>query len=85
MGCSGEDIWLSTRAREVFNHSVECKNQERINLKKSWAQTVANAKNYNPLLFMTWNRGDELVCMKASHYFKLLRRLEDERNHNNES
>jgi len=79
MGASGPDVQLSPAARELFDVSIEAKNQERIGIRRCWEQTVANAKDHIPLLFMTWNRGDELVCMKASYYFKLLRRLEDER------
>ena len=77
MGASGEDVQLSPAARELLDVSIEAKNQERIGVRKSWEQTVANAKDHIPLLFMTWNRGDELVCMRASYYFSLLRRIED--------
>ena len=85
MGAGGEDVLFSPAAREVFDVSIEAKNQESIGIRRSWEQTVANSSGRNPLLFMTWNRGDELVCMKASYYFTLLRRLEDERDHVNES
>ena len=72
MGCSGEDVWLSPKAQRVFDCSVECKNQERPSLRKSWEQAVSNSGDRNPLLFTTWNRGDELVTMRASQFFKLL-------------
>ena len=73
MGVGGEDVQLSPKAREFFPNSVECKNNERPSLRRAWDQTVANAKKYNPLLFVTWNRGEVLVVMKASHYFKLIK------------
>ena len=77
MGCSGEDIQLSPKARELFSNSVECKNNERPNLRKAWAQAEANAGQYNPLLFTTWNRGPELVTMRTSHYFNLIKDLRE--------
>jgi hypothetical protein len=73
MGVGGEDVQLSPKAREFFPNSIECKNNERPSLRRSWDQAVANAKKYNPLLFVTWNRGEVLVVMKASHYFKLIK------------
>ena len=44
MGANGEDIMLSPYARSKFPYSVECKNQEKINLWKAWEQTQGNCR-----------------------------------------
>ena len=38
MGDSGEDILLSPAARKLFPFSVECKNQEKLNIWSSLEQ-----------------------------------------------
>jgi len=73
MGVSGPDVQLSPRAKELFAHSIEVKNQEKPSLRKSWEQADANSDGCNPLLFTTWNRGPELVTMKVSYYFNLIK------------
>ena len=45
MGANGEDIMLSPYARSKFPYSVECKNQEKLNLWKAWEQTQGNAED----------------------------------------
>ena len=73
MGVSGPDVQLSPAARKLFDVSIEVKNQERPGLRKAWEQADANSNGRNPLLFNTWNRGPELVTMKASYYFNLIK------------
>ena len=85
MGVSGPDVQLSPAAKKIYNVSIEVKNQERPGLRKAWEQADANSNGCTTLLFNTWNRGPELVTMKVDYYFTLLRRLEDERDHDNES
>lgn len=43
MGAGGEDVQLSTRARELVPYSFECKNQERLNVWAALDQARANA------------------------------------------
>jgi hypothetical protein len=43
MGSQGEDIMLSPAARKHWPLSIECKNQERVNLWAAWSQCKANA------------------------------------------
>ena len=54
MGESGTDIKLSHAARQIFPWAVECKNQEHINIWKSWNQTEMNGlkEKLKPLLIM---------------------------------
>ena len=58
MGAGGEDIMLSPKARGVFPYSVECKNQESINVWKSYEQAENNSGDYEPVLVMKKNRRD---------------------------
>ena len=44
MGANGEDVQLSVAAREKVPWSIECKNQERLNLWSAFAQAESNAK-----------------------------------------
>ena len=51
MGDSGEDILLSPAARKLFPFSVECKNQEKLNIWSSLEQAEDGIRD--PL----WSRG----------------------------
>ena len=42
MGASGEDLIMARSAREKFPYSVECKNQERLNLWEAYSQAESN-------------------------------------------
>jgi hypothetical protein len=72
MGQGGADLQLSPRAHELFPYQIECKNQERVQLWKAWDQAKENSGEYTPLLFITRNRSDELVVMKAEHFMKII-------------
>lgn len=73
MGQSGTDIQLSPLARKLFPYSIECKNQEKINIWASWRQAVANTKEgTRPLLVFTRNRSEELVTMRVSDFMDLV-------------
>ena len=43
MGAGGEDLIMARAARELFPYSVECKNQEKINVWESYKQAEENA------------------------------------------
>ena len=40
MGAGGEDLIMSRSAREKFPYSIECKNQESLNIWKSYEQAL---------------------------------------------
>ena len=40
MGSQGEDIIMGKQTREVFPYSVECKNQEAVNVWKAYEQAT---------------------------------------------
>ena len=71
MGSNGEDIMLSPYARKLFPYSVECKNQEKINLWSAWSQTQKNSSDHEPLLIVGKNKQRPLAVVDAEHYFFL--------------
>ena len=76
MGDSGEDILLSPAARKLFPFSVECKNQERINLWASWEQANSNKGIYAPLLVVKRNGQQPLVVLEADTFLEMVKEVE---------
>ena len=71
MGSGGEDIIMGVQSRTVFPMSVECKNQEAVNVWKSYEQCQANAKDYEPCLVIKRNRTKPLVVVDAEYFVGL--------------
>ena len=42
MGAGGEDLIMARDARQKFPFSIECKNQEKLNVYEAYAQACAN-------------------------------------------
>ena len=74
MGCSGEDIVLSPRARQLLPYAFECKNQEKLNLWSSIDQCEANAGANHPVLVFKRNREKTRVVLSLQHFLALIRR-----------
>ena len=55
MGAGGEDLIMARAAREKFPYSVECKNQEKLNIWESYSQAVENSKDYEPVVVIKRN------------------------------
>ena len=72
MGAGGEDIMLSAKARNMFPYSVECKNQESLNVWKAFEQAECNSGVYQPLLIIKRNRKEPLAVVEANHFMKLI-------------
>jgi hypothetical protein len=70
-GVPGEDLQLSTRAREVFPFVVECKNTEKLNVWKALAQ--ARTRAGTPLLAIKRNREVLYVVIEAKKFIELLK------------
>ena len=68
MGAGGEDIKLSSMARQAFPYSIECKNQERVNLWKAYEQATSNAGKHEPLLIIKRNSSKPLAVVDAEHF-----------------
>ena len=46
MGAGGEDLIMARAAREKFPYSIECKNQESVNVWKAFEQASENSGNF---------------------------------------
>ena len=65
MGAGGEDLIMSRSAREKFPYSIECKNQESLNIWKSYEQAQQNSGNYEPIVVLKRNNVKPLVLVDA--------------------
>tara|TARA_R100000734_G_C3300347_1_gene91080 strand:+ start:259 stop:594 length:336 start_codon:yes stop_codon:yes gene_type:complete len=72
MGDSGEDILLSPAARKLFPFSVECKNQEKLNIWSSLEQAETNAGDHKPLLVFKRNRSKTYIALEINDLLDLL-------------
>ena len=71
MGAGGEDLIMARAAREKFPYSIECKNQESINIWKSYEQAKENAGNYEPIVVVKRNNTKPLVLVDANYFVKM--------------
>ncbi len=71
MGESGIDIQLSPAARKKFPWAVECKNQESLNIWKSYEQAQQNSGNYEPIVVIKRNNVKPLVLVDADYFVEL--------------
>jgi len=73
MGESGTDLKLSPAAKRVFPFSVECKNQEKLNIWGALKQAQENTvEGTDPLLIFKRNRSDTYVSLRMETFLKLL-------------
>ena len=71
MGAGGEDLIMSRAARKAFPYSIECKNQEAINIWSAYQQASENAGEYTPLVVLKRNKSKPLVLLDAETFIKL--------------
>ena len=76
MGSQGEDIILGKQSRDVFPFSIECKNQEAVNVWKAYEQASENCKGYEPLVVIKRNRQKPLVVIDAEKFVQLIKHEE---------
>ena len=79
-GLWGEDLILARAARLVFPFSVECKNQERVNLWEAYDQANANAGQWEPIVFLKKNHRKPLVLLDAHYFLEMIGRKGDTHN-----
>ena len=72
MGDSGEDILLSPAARKLFPFSVECKNQEKLNIWSALEQAEDNSGNHIPLVIFKRNRTKTYAVLEFDNLLDLL-------------
>ena len=73
MGAAGEDLIMSKAARNKFPYSIECKNQERLNILTAWDQANSNKGIYEPMLVIKKNGTAPLVVLNAENFLELIR------------
>ena len=71
MGSSGEDVIMGVQSREFFPYSVECKNQEKVNVWSAYEQSEANCGKHEPLVVIKKNHKKPLVIVDADYFIRL--------------
>ena len=72
MGSHGEDIIMGVESRSKFPLSIECKNQEAVNVWKSYEQAMTNTpQGVEPLLVIKRNRSKPLAVVDAEYFVSL--------------
>ena len=64
---------MARAARAKFPYSIECKNQESVNVWKSYEQAVENSGDYEPIVIIKRNKSKPLVLIDAEHFVNLLK------------
>ena len=75
MGAGGEDLIMSRAAREKFPFSIECKNQEKLNIWDAYKQASENSKDYEPIVVIKKNNYKTLAVIDADKFVKLCQEL----------
>ena len=71
MGAGGEDLIMSRAARDAFPYSIECKNQEKLNIWSAYSQASENSGNYTPIVILKRNNVKPLVLVDAETFVNL--------------
>ena len=78
MGAGGEDLIMSKAARNKFPYSIECKNQEKLNIWSAWEQANSNKGLYDPIVVIKKNGVNPLVVLDAENFLKLVKEFNNE-------
>ena len=73
MGDSGEDIQLSPAARKIIPYSIECKNQEKLNIWSALEQAEENSKESTPVLIFKRNRSKTYAVIEFKEFVDLIK------------
>ena len=77
MGAGGEDLIMARAARKKFPYSIECKNQENVNVWKAYDQAKENSNDYEPIVVLKRNNTKPLVLVDADYFVRLHNELVD--------
>ena len=77
MGAGGEDLIMARAARKKFPYSIECKNQENVNVWKAYEQAKENSNDYEPIVVLKRNNTKPLVLVDADYFVRLHNELVD--------
>ena len=78
MGAGGEDLIMSKAARTKFPYSIECKNQEKLNIWSAWEQANSNRGIYEPLVVIKRNGTAPLVVLDAENFLDYVKEFNDD-------
>ena len=78
MGAGGEDLIMARSVRKKCPYSIECKNQEKINIWESYKQANENSKDYEPVVVLKRNKHKPLVLVDAEYFVELHNRVAKE-------
>jgi len=78
MGAGGEDLIMSKAARTKFPYSIECKNQERMNIWSAWEQANSNKGMYEPLVVIKKNGVRPLVVLDAENFLEMIKEFNND-------
>ena len=78
MGAGGEDLIMARAARKKFPYSIECKNQESVNIWKAYEQAGENSGDYEPIVVLKRNKSKPLVLVDAEYFVRLHQMLPKE-------
>jgi hypothetical protein len=73
MGESGEDIHMSPAARRLIPLSIECKNQESLNIWKSHEQAEINCGEHTPCVVFKRNKSKTYISLEFDKFIELLK------------
>ena len=80
MGAQGEDVMLSSRAREFLPIQVECKANQRFSIYKQYKQAQQHGP-YEPVLIIRGDNKKALAVVDAKYFFSLFKKLDGENSH----
>ena len=75
MGSQGEDLIMARAAREKFPLSIECKNQESVNVWKSYEQAAENSGEYEPVVVIKRNKSKPLIVIDAEYFVSIFKKV----------
>ena len=64
---------MARAARQKFPFSVECKNQEKLNVWDAYEQAQANSNGYEPIVVMKRNHKKPLVVIDAEYFISMVK------------
>ena len=73
MGAGGEDLIMARAARQKFPYSVECKNQEKLNIWSALEQAESNSEKGKPVLVFKRNRSKTYAVLQIEDFMELIK------------
>jgi len=74
MGVPGADVQLSEAASKLFPYSVECKNQEKLNIWTALKEAEGINRDLTPILVFKRNRSKVYCCLTFDDFIKLIKK-----------